>query len=38
MNEFPRSGSILGISNVSFGLAPAARAALSAHEVKGLAL
>ncbi|RIK68620.1 MAG: methionine synthase [Planctomycetota bacterium] len=29
MKEFPRCGSILGVSNVSFGLAPAARAVLN---------
>ncbi len=29
MREFPRCGSILGLSNVSFGLAPAARAVLN---------
>jgi len=37
MNEFPRCGSILGVSNVSFGLAPAARAVLNSaflHEAR----
>src|SRR5262249_16804787 len=29
MEEFPRCGAILGLSNVSFGLAPAARAVLN---------
>jgi 5-methyltetrahydrofolate--homocysteine methyltransferase len=29
MKEFPRCGAILGLSNVSFGLAPAARAVLN---------
>jgi 5-methyltetrahydrofolate--homocysteine methyltransferase len=37
MNEFPRCGSILGVSNVSFGLAPSARAVLNSaflHEAR----
>ncbi len=37
MKAFPRCGSILGVSNVSFGLAPAARAVLNSvflHEAR----
>ncbi|MBN2563941.1 MAG: methionine synthase [Phycisphaerae bacterium] len=37
MDEFPRCGTILGVSNVSFGLAPAARAVLNSvflHEAR----
>ncbi|MDD5720633.1 MAG: methionine synthase, partial [Candidatus Krumholzibacteria bacterium] len=37
MSEFPRCGCILGVSNVSFGLAPAARAVLNSaflHEAQ----
>jgi 5-methyltetrahydrofolate--homocysteine methyltransferase len=41
MEAFPRCGSILGVSNVSFGLVPAARAVLNSvflHEATGRGL